>query len=57
MRIIFASLGDLDPILALAHARRDRGHVPVIAASQPYREYIASLGFAFCRIRSDLELD
>ena len=57
MRIIFASLGDLDPILALAHARRDRGHVPVIAASEPYREYIASLGFAFCRIRPDLELD
>ena len=57
MRIIFASLGDLVPILALAHARRDRGHVPVIAASEPYREYIASLGFAFCRIRPDLELD
>jgi UDP:flavonoid glycosyltransferase YjiC (YdhE family) len=48
MRIIFASLGDLDPIFALARARRDRGHVPVIAASEPYREYIASLGSAFC---------
>ena len=57
MRIIFASLGDLDPILALARARRDRGHVPVIAASQPYREYIASLGLALCRIRPDLALD
>lgn len=60
MRIVFASLGslgDLHPILALAHASRDRGHVPVIAASKPYREYIASLGFAFCRIRPDLEPD
>jgi rhamnosyltransferase subunit B len=57
MRIIFGWLGDLDPILALAHASRDRGHVPVIAASEHYREYIASLGFAFCRIRPDLELD
>jgi UDP:flavonoid glycosyltransferase YjiC (YdhE family) len=58
MPIILASLGslgDLHPILALALASRDRGNVAVIAASEPYREYIASLGFAFCRMRPELE--
>ncbi len=60
MRIVFASLGslgDLHPILALAAASRDRGHVPVIAASETYRGYVASLGFEFHRIRPDFEPD
>jgi len=60
MRIVFASLGslgDLHPILALARASRERGHVPVIAASETYRGYVDSLGFEFHRIRPDFEPD
>jgi UDP:flavonoid glycosyltransferase YjiC (YdhE family) len=60
MRIVFASLGslgDLHPILALASASRERGHLPVIAASETYRAYVGSLGFEFCRIRPDFEPD
>jgi rhamnosyltransferase subunit B len=60
MRIVFASLGslgDLHPILALAAASRERGHVPVVAASETYRDYIASAGFEFCAIRPDFEPD
>lgn len=59
MRIAFASLGslgDLHPLLALAAASRERGHVPVIAASESFRVYVESLGFLFHRIRPDLEL-
>lgn len=58
MRIVFASLGslgDLHPLLALAAAARTRGHTAVIAASAPYRQYVETLGFLFCRIRPDLE--
>src|SRR5882757_4393218 len=60
MRIVFASLGslgDLHPILAMAEASRERGHTPVVAASETYREYIGSLGFIFCVIRPDFEPD
>lgn len=60
MRIVFASLGslgDLHPILALASASRERGHAPVIAASETYRGYVDSLGFEFRRIRPDFEPD
>ncbi len=60
MRIVFASLGslgDLHPILAMAEASRERGHTPVVAASETYRDYIGSLGFIFCVIRPDFEPD
>ena len=60
MRIIFASLGslgDLHPMLALAKASREGGHSPVIVASEVYRDYVESLGFLFCALRPNLELD
>ncbi|MEO6053797.1 MAG: glycosyltransferase [Chthoniobacterales bacterium] len=58
MQIVFASLGslgDLHPLLALARASCERGHTVVIATSETYRDYIASLGFAFRPIRPDFE--
>jgi len=60
MRIVFASLGslgDLHPLLAVARAAQERGHVAVIAASEGYRDYIGGLGFEFRRIRPDFPHD
>jgi UDP:flavonoid glycosyltransferase YjiC (YdhE family) len=60
MRIVFASLGslgDLHPLLAVARAAQERGHVAVIAASGVYRDYIGGLGFEFRRIRPDFPHD
>lgn len=60
MRIVFASLGslgDLHPLLALARAAAERGHVPVIAASAGYREYLQRLGFLFHAIRPEFEFE
>ncbi len=60
MRIVFASLGslgDLHPLMALAHGAEARGHEAVIAASCGYRSYVDSLGFSFHAIRPDLEAD
>jgi len=60
MRIVFASLGslgDLHPLLALARAAMERGHVPVIAASSGYRAYVEGLGFEFRPIRPDLAFE
>lgn len=60
MRIVFASLGslgDLHPLLAVARAAEERGHVAVIAASEVYRDYIGELGFEFRRIRPDFPHD
>lgn len=60
MRIVFASLGslgDLHPLLALARAAAARGHVPVIAASSGYRDYVEGLGFDFRMIRPEFEFE
>ncbi len=60
MRIVFASLGslgDLHPLLALARAAEDRGHVAVIAASIGYRDYVERLGFPFRALRPDFEFE
>lgn len=60
MRIVFASLGslgDLHPLLALARAAAERGHLPVIAASSGYRSYVEGLGFEFRPIRPDLAFE
>lgn len=56
MRIVFASLGslgDIHPMLALAHASRTRGHDPVIAAPAAHGNLVASQGFEFHPIRPD----
>src|SRR5476651_956529 len=60
MRIVFASLGslgDLHPMIALAQASLERGHTPVIAASETYRDYIGSLDIEFFPIRPDFQPD
>jgi UDP:flavonoid glycosyltransferase YjiC (YdhE family) len=60
MRIVFASLGslgDLHPLLALARAAAERGHVAIIAASSGYRGYVEGLGFEFRPIRPDLAFE
>ena len=60
MRIVFASLGslgDLHPLLALAGEARGRGHEVALAASAGYRELITSHGYAFHRLRPDLNHD
>ncbi len=60
MRIVFASLGslgDLHPLLALARGAADRGHTPIIAASNGFRDYVTRLGFEFRPIRPDFEFE
>ena len=47
----FGSLGDLHPFIAVALGLRERGHHPVIATVELFREKIESLGIEFHRIR------
>jgi UDP:flavonoid glycosyltransferase YjiC (YdhE family) len=49
----FGSLGDLHPYIALALGLADRGHRPVIATSEIYREKVESLGIGFAPVRPD----
>lgn len=53
----FGSLGDLHPALALALELRRRGHVAVIATSEPYRTKVTALGLPFAPVRPDLSLE
>src|SRR5476649_2682861 len=53
----FGSLGDLHPMLALAHELRRRGHRAEIATSEFYREKISALGFAFHPLSPDFTLN
>jgi UDP:flavonoid glycosyltransferase YjiC (YdhE family) len=53
----FGSLGDLHPALALALELRRRGHVAVIATSEPYRAKVTALGLPFAPVRPDLSLE
>ena len=57
-RILFApfgSLGDLHPYMALAHALQQRGHQPVIATFETYRETLRDAGIEFAALRPDAE--
>ena len=57
MRIIlntFGSFGDIHPYMAIAMELQRRGHTPVIAAMEGYREKIASAGFEFEPVRPDI---
>ena len=48
MRVLLAphgSRGDVQPMLALAHALRDRGHVPAFIAPSNFVSWIQALGF------------
>ncbi|HEX8070533.1 MAG TPA: glycosyltransferase [Pyrinomonadaceae bacterium] len=50
----FGSFGDVHPYVAVALALRARGHVPVLATSEPYREKADALGLEFHPVRPDL---
>ena len=57
-RILFApfgSLGDLHPYMALAHALQQRGHQPVIATFETYRETLRVAGIEFAARRPHAE--
>ncbi len=51
----FGSLGDLHPYLALAIGLKARGHAPVIATSELYREVIEQDGIGFHPVRPDID--
>jgi rhamnosyltransferase subunit B len=50
----YGSLGDLHPYLALAQELKARGHQPLIATSELYRERVTAQGIDFHAIRPDL---
>lgn len=47
----FGSYGDMHPYMAIANELRARGHQPVIATSELYREKIGLAGFEFVPVR------
>jgi UDP:flavonoid glycosyltransferase YjiC (YdhE family) len=56
MRIVFTTfgtLGDVNPLIALALELRRRGHDPVLAVPEMFRSRIEPLGLGFHRVRPD----
>jgi rhamnosyltransferase subunit B len=49
----YGSPGDLYPFLAVGAELRDRGHVPVVATSERYRETVLAAGLGFASVRPD----
>ncbi len=57
MRIVlntFGSFGDVHPYMAIAMELQRRGHTPVIAAMEGYREKITGAGMEFASVRPDV---
>jgi rhamnosyltransferase subunit B len=52
--VVYGSLGDLHPAIALAKGLETRGHHAAIASSEPYRARITELGLTFHAVRPDL---
>jgi len=50
----FGSFGDIHPYVAIALELKARGHTPVIATSEGYREKLDLLGLDFHPVRPDL---
>src|ERR1051325_476579 len=50
----FGSYGDIHPYMAIANELRHRGHNPVIATSELYREKITTAGFDFAAVAPNL---
>ena len=50
----FGSFGDIHPYIAIALELRARGHSPVIATSEVYREKMDVLGLEFSPVRPDM---
>jgi rhamnosyltransferase subunit B len=58
LRIILSNIGtygDTNPLIALALELKRRGHTPVMAVPEVYRQKIAPLGLEFCAIRPDID--
>src|SRR5439155_21453064 len=50
----FGSFGDVHPYIAIALELKARGHSPVIATSEVYREKMAAIGLELHPVRPDL---
>jgi rhamnosyltransferase subunit B len=50
----FGSFGDIHPYIAIALELKARGHSPVIATSEVYREKMDALGLEFHPVRPDI---
>jgi len=50
----FGSFGDIHPYVAIALELKSRGHDPVIATSEIYREKMDAIGLAFHPVRPDM---
>ena len=58
MRIVLSNIGtygDTNPLIALALELKRRGHTPVMAVPEVYRNKIAPLGLEFHAIRPDID--
>jgi len=58
LRIVLSNigtLGDSNPLIAIALEMKRRGHVPVMALPEVYREKIEPLGLEFHAIRPDID--
>jgi UDP:flavonoid glycosyltransferase YjiC (YdhE family) len=58
LRVVLATVGsrgDVQPMLALAHAFVARGHVPLIAAPPNFETWVRSLGFDFAPLGRDVQ--
>jgi rhamnosyltransferase subunit B len=58
VRIVLSNigtLGDINPLIALALELKRRGHVPVMALPEVYRPRIEPLGLAFHIVRPDID--
>jgi rhamnosyltransferase subunit B len=56
MRIVFSTygtFGDVNPLVALALELKRRGHRPVLAVPDMFRDKIEPLGIGFARVRPD----
>lgn len=51
--VAFGSPGDLQPFLAVGEVLRDRGHEPVIATSEFYRELVSRSSLEFASVRPE----
>src|SRR5688572_25518588 len=50
----FGSFGDIHPYIAIALELKTRGHTPVIATSEVYREKLDALGLEFHPVRPNM---
>ncbi len=58
MRIVLSNIGtfgDINPLIALSLELKRRGHTPVLALPNVYREKIEPLGLEFHAVRPDLD--